>query len=85
VSDCAVAEPLLTIGETARRLRVSRSAVTRMFTSGVLSCVRYPVQRKAYEGQVDHVVAAMREGRPGSIKQFAAEWATQRQQPQAVA
>jgi hypothetical protein len=75
-----VAEPLLAVGEVARRLRISVSTVGRLFDDGILQHVQERSCRKAYEGQVDWIVAARNAGRSGSYRDFAAEWLAAQQQ-----
>lgn len=81
MSECAEAERLLSVSETARRLRVSAATVGRMFDDGILEHVQERACRKSYEGQVDWIVAALNAGRSGSYRQFGAEWKAARPLP----
>ncbi len=80
MSESAVAERLLPVGEIARRLSIPVSTAARYLEEDVLQCVRRRRRRNAYESQVDWIVAALNAHRSGSIEGFAQEWKAQRKQ-----
>jgi excisionase family DNA binding protein len=89
VSDQTAGEVLLPVRETALRLGVSVSTVSRMIDDQTLQCVRQRRHRKTIAAQVAYILAAIAAGRSGSIEGFAAEWLAKRPQqaaaPEAVA
>jgi AraC-like DNA-binding protein len=78
VTEVAVTERRLSIGEISRRLGLPVRTVARLFEDEALICVRDRGWRQAYESQVDYIAEALNACRPGSIADFAREWASQR-------